>query len=164
MAVDTTTIVFKDAKGQTASTQFYTPSSVSAALLEAFVEVLIYDIHHMTMCGVVSVTTTKHYQPDVPEMGVIEGNSDVEEGAQFIFRSESGNPTKMRIPGFWEGQFLPGTKLVDLADEFIDEFVSFMIEGYTDVELGTITPCDSRGEDLISLILAKEKFLPRKGA
>lgn len=89
-------------------------------------------------------------------------NSDVEEGARFLWRSAVNAITGFRIPTFDEAKLLDGTKQVDLADTDVDAFVDRIIAGKT-TGVVNASPSDDRGEDIEALESARESFQSSRG-
>lgn len=87
---------------------------------------------------------------------VPEENSDVEEGATFIFTTENGYTTRIRIPTFDEQYIVAGTSDVDLTEIVISTFVSEVIGGTDSGTFYTLT--DARGDDITALKTAYESF------
>lgn len=80
-------------------------------------------------------------------------NSDVEEGAKFIFNSTGGYQTSVRIPTFDETHMVAGSTQVDTTAGPVASFVAGMTAG-----LSLIEPTDYRGADIVSLRSARESF------
>lgn len=83
--------------------------------------------------------------------------SDVEEGATFLWRTANGYTVRQRIPTFSESFVLDG----GIVDRDTDE-VSILFEMTVNpIELPAdylVSPCDSRGDDIIDLVRAIENF------
>ena len=84
-------------------------------------------------------------------------NSDIEEGAQFIWRSSTGHNTASRIPTFDEDKIVTATRSVDLSDGDVSDFNDAIIDG---VEIASVLTefLDSRGDDIEALLSARETF------
>jgi hypothetical protein len=80
-------------------------------------------------------------------------NSDVEEGARFIYNSVGGYKTSVRLPTFNEAMMLSGSQRVDLADADVLAFNVAMTD-----PLATFSACDYRGADIVSLRSAVDSF------
>lgn len=89
-------------------------------------------------------------------------NSDVEEGALFMFQSLYPYKTRVRIPTFKEGQMLEASKQVDVANAEVDAFLGAMIDGFDDTTLD-FNPADSRGEKVTLLLSAVDAFQKDRG-
>jgi len=87
--------------------------------------------------------------------------SDVEEGANFTFRSVAGAPTRFRLPTFDETFGLETGQAVDTSAVAVDAFVQRIIQGDTQ-GLTTVRWADSRGNNVDNLESAKDSFRKRK--
>lgn len=159
----TITITIQDGKGQTGRVEANLPTGTGQVTAVNFAEDLAIAINELINGTIIGIIITDIVPLPEEVLGTPSENSDVEEGGQFIFRTENANTTKMRIPCFFEGKILEGTKQVDLADTDVDAFVDLMIDGLTDIVNGDALPSDYRDEDIVSLSSAKENFRPRKG-
>lgn len=84
-------------------------------------------------------------------------DSDVEEGARFIFNAASGSSPSFRLASFDEDFILAGTQTVDLEDTDVDALVDFIVSGHT-LSGVTVTPSDDGGSDITSIASARESF------
>lgn len=83
-------------------------------------------------------------------------NSDVEEGAQFMFRTAGGFVSRIRLPTFLETLLIANSNQVDLSQTAVSNFVDFM-DGTTG--LGFLgSPTDYREDDIVTLTSALESF------
>lgn len=89
-------------------------------------------------------------------------NSDVEEGALFMFQSLYPYKTRVRIPTFKESQMLESSKQVDVANTEVAAFIAAMVDGFDIVTLD-FNPADARGEDVTALISAVDAFQKDRG-
>lgn len=97
---------------------------------------------------------------------VAEPDSDVEEGAKFIFTTENGFPTSIRVPTFDETKILDGTRQVDLTDGAVENLVEAMIDGIDDDDTVVVNlqdVVDTHGDDVVSLSSALESFQRSRG-
>lgn len=81
-------------------------------------------------------------------------DSDIEEGAVFIWRSSSGHNTKARIPTFLESLITSPLQHADLTDGDVAAFNDMVIDGVSGIDF-----VDSRGDDVTSLLSANENFV-----
>lgn len=88
-------------------------------------------------------------------------NSDVEEGATFVWKTAGGFTTRFRIPTFNEACMISGSAEVDLANNDVDDFVQTIIDG-ADAIAGVgedrMNVTDSRGDDIIAIKSAFDAF------
>lgn len=91
--------------------------------------------------------------------------SDIQEKAEFAFRTVTNFVKRLNIPSFIETFFLPGTREVDTTDADIAAFVTALEDG-VDVSgaggSGIVQPCDIRGDDLDTLEYAIENWGKRR--
>lgn len=156
---------FQDAKGETSTTMVNVPTSgltlpnmvIFAQEMVKLVDPLINGI--ITRVGI-AITVALPSGINISPNSV----SDVEEGAAFNFRTAGGYRTSLRIPTLLESLVSAGSSDIDTSDPDVAAFVSAMISG---VDLtaaapvagtGTVTPSDSRGDDIVALTDAKEQF------
>jgi len=116
------------------------------------------------------IDCTINFHPDMsavftgdPTIKIPDPDSDVEEGAKFVFRPLDGDirPMILRLPTFSEDFVLSGSRLVDVdATEvalFIDAVKDGVIAYSFDFDFS-----DSRGADLAVFLGAEENFKKRK--
>lgn len=91
----------------------------------------------------------------------IDDEADVEEGGRFNWYTDGGHYTSNRIPTFDEALVTVGGVGINQAAPDVAAFFGAMINGI-DVSglggVGTPAPCDSRGEDITTLLSAIEDF------
>jgi hypothetical protein len=92
---------------------------------------------------------------DAPIVG-----ADVEEGAQFTFRSNVGAPTGMRIPTFDEAFGLETGEAVDTSATEVSDFIDLINDGYTYLTINAKFS-DSHGNDIVAFQKAVDNFRPR---
>lgn len=109
-----------------------------------------------------NIPVTLDFGPDTPDP-----DSDIEEGAHFIFLTAGGYTTKIRIPTFDEALLIAGSRLVDLAAPSVADFVNTIIDG-ADAIAGVLEDrmdaTDKRGDDIVALKSAYEYFFRSRGA
>lgn len=86
-------------------------------------------------------------------------DSDVEEGAQFIWKSETNHNTQTRIPTFLEDKLNTASRTVDLSDSDVMDFNNAIIDGIEVTSPRTIEFQDNRGDDITLLQSAREHFV-----
>lgn len=102
------------------------------------------------------IPVTLDFGPDTPDP-----DSDVEEGAHFLFITAGGYTTKIRVPTFDEALLIAGSTLVDLAAGAVQDFVNTVIDGadaLAGVPEDRMDAVDSRGDDIAALKDAYEYF------
>lgn len=85
-------------------------------------------------------------------------DSDVEEGARFLFSVAGGGGTDFRLPTFDETFIQPGTNLVDTANAAVVSLVDRVIAGRT-LGLINVSPSNMYGSDIVALESAIESFV-----
>lgn len=116
-------------------------------------------LNDMTTGAVVScsITLSVDLEPTIRSAPLV--GSDVEEGAQLIWRTVGGFVARQRIPTFDEALILPGTREVDTSDGDVAAYLQFMsAQNIEMTEDWTVVVSDSRGDALASLRTAKEDF------
>jgi len=88
-------------------------------------------------------------------------DSDIEEKGVFMFET-LGAEMRMSIPTFKEAFIIDGTDLIDQSATEVATFLSIMISGLTLLDSTVLQPVNGRGDDVISLKSAHEKFRNRK--
>jgi hypothetical protein len=91
--------------------------------------------------------------------------SDVEDGAIFLWRTEADSTVSMRVATFDEQYYVPRSRKVDVSTPLPAPLSDWLIhitspgEGPGDYLL---TPCDNRGAEIRDLKDAYEQFVTRK--
>lgn len=155
---------FQDAKGEQSTTMVNVPTGITLANLTIFAQEMVKLVDAM-INGIVTRVGIAITIPLPSGINVAANSvSDVEEGGFFNFRTAGGYRTSLRVPTFLESLISAGSADVDTSDPDVAAFVSAMITG---IDLtaatpvagsGTVTPTDSRGDDIVALTDAKEQF------
>lgn len=149
---------FRDAKGETSTTELRLPAATTQVRVVDFAGQMATLINSLTTgvitrVGVVLDVSLPGGLRTTPDL-----DSDVEEGGRFQFGTSGGFYTSMRIPTFDETLVSAGSDAIDTEDSDVAAFVNAMVAGLT--TSGAVTqPSDTRGEDVVSLVSAKEQFL-----
>lgn len=165
MAAYGVVISFQDAKGETSTTIVNIPTGLTLANITIFAQEMVKLVDAM-INGIVTRVGLAVTIP-LPSGINISPNSisDVEEGGYFQFRTAGGYHTSLRIPTILESLVSLGSSDIDTSDPDVAAFVAAMITG---IDLtgasptpgsGTVTPTDSRGDDITALLDAKEQFV-----
>jgi len=88
----------------------------------------------------------------------VVGGADVEEGANFIYRSASGFPFRHRLATFLESKITSGSRAVNVADPDVAALVDAVTNGLVVTSLNTVAPTEHREDDLSALVTAREVF------
>lgn len=152
-----------DEKGKTSTVFSNIPTTFTAAqALEAatdfvsLIDALIKgQVTSVGLCYEVTLPAGIKATPDA--------DSDVEEGALFIWGTELGHTTKMRLPTFDETYIVAGSKQVDLAAAAVAAFTGVITAGTPVVGAATVPFTDTRDEDITTLRSAREMFVKDRG-
>lgn len=158
MALVSINLTVRDDKGEESVVTLYTTDGYTLPQLIGAVVALAPLVKNLIGGGIVSASLSI----DVDLSGIagisdIDVNSDVEEGALFIFQTDLGHPKRNRLPTFLEEFLLPGTKQVDMSDLSVAAFNNAIIAGLV-VGAATVTFVDSRLEDIDAVSDAYESF------
>jgi hypothetical protein len=152
------TYSIQDAKGQTSVQKINFPVAADIAVLQDFVVTTATMINAIITGKIISAgiglevdlsTATIRATPLV--------NSDVEEGARFNWATALNTNTNFRMPTFDEAYLFDGTQEVDTTDAAVIAFTERVLNGRT-VGLTNVSPSDDRGEDINTLVSARESF------
>lgn len=149
----------QDAKGKVGSFNIQLPDNTDIPTLQAdfapSTAVLVDDVIDGAIVGSsasIGVDLSGANIKNAPIQG-----ADVEEGALFTFRSTEGAPTRFRIPTFDETFGMETGQTVDTSDTDVDALVQRILQGDTQGAT-TVRWADSRGNNIASLISAKDQF------
>lgn len=160
MALVDITFTVRDGKtppNESTVTVFTTDGYTLAQLVGAVVA-LAPLVKNMMTGGIVSATLAVNVDISaISGIGVADPDSDTEEGALFIWDTDTGFSKRNRIPTFDEALLISGTREVDTSDINVAAFNNAIIAGLV-VGAATVTFVDSRGDDIDSLTDAYESF------
>lgn len=150
---------FLDEKGKTASTKVRVPNGFSIAQYVEFVQGMAQFMSDISACQITRAGFTVGI--DLSGLGLIGLPSSIADVAQkgyFAFRSAvAGFFKRLRVPTFKESLVNAGSDTVDTSDASVVAFVNAMNNGIVTTG-GTIQPVTERGDDLTTLIEARETF------
>lgn len=153
---------FKDDSGETATTEIKMPDTT------AFAEWIPFAVEMGNLIGALGtgalVNASICLDVDLSlfsgAIRTVLGTSDVEEKGFFQFLTSGGFPTRLNIPCFREDLVQAGSDAIDQTAPDVANFITAMTSGSTPgTEL--VEPCDSRGEDIVALTIAEERFKSR---
>jgi hypothetical protein len=162
-------MTIQDGKGKTAtvfinSERFDDADFTGGKTYESWSDNIMQDFFPLTGGKIVHAAVLL---PITIDTGVIDQSSrpdpdsDVEEGATFVWQTSEGYTTKFRIPTFLESKLISGTDEVDLSDGEVSQFVGTIIDG-ADAIAGVgedrMNVTDGRGDDVIALREAYDAF------
>lgn len=156
---------FQDAKGEPSTTMINVPTGLTLANAIIFGQEMAKLVDAM-INGIITRVGLAVTIPLPAGINIAPNSiSDVEEGGYFQFRTAGGYHTSCRIPTFLESLVTLGSSDIDTSDPDVAAFVAAMITG---IDLtgatptpgsGTVLPTDSRGDDIVALVDAKEQFV-----
>jgi len=153
-------LIYKDGKGNEGQSLInivnQDEESDIAQQIEAAVQHQIF-VDALTGCQIVRCGLLIDVPIDVSLKSTPESTSDLEEGAEFIFRADNTFTSQIRIPGFLDSKFVSASPEVDLTDSDVLDFVDSMTDGL-DGGSGLLDVQSSRGDDLTTLASAKKSF------
>lgn len=159
------TFTFRDRKGKESTTVINVPSDLAMPSLIDFAQQAAAIVSQLTRGALVRVGIT--IGVDISSVVGVSSeafeDADVEEKAYFSFLTTNGFRTRVNLPTLNEGKVVDGSDQLDLNDLDVQTFVDMMLDGLSvdDGAAGTITvtPVDKRGEELVALLEAREKFV-----
>lgn len=154
-AVWTIDFSIKDRQNAPSHVMVHVPATNTAASVAIFANALAPLIEDMISGAITGCTAS--LEVDLSSLGLRTAaldEADREEGALFVWLTQSGYFTKMRIPTFKEDYVITGTKLVDLVGSTqVSAFVTMIEAGNSGVN-----PSDSRADDIVDVSSAVEDF------
>jgi hypothetical protein len=151
----------RDAKGATSIHTVNLADTVSLDNVVAFVEEFYEILDDLTGCAIDGATLSISVPPAVGNSikATPVANSDVEEGATFIYVTEGGYTTRARVPGFLETLIVAGSQSVDQDAAAVLAYLAAVVGGLSvGTPAVTVEPTDYRGDDIQSLKTARESF------
>lgn len=153
---------FVDAKGKTSFTKVNVPNGFAISDYIEFGQGIAQLMTNISEGQITGASAT--FGLDISGAGlkaVASGLADAGQKAFFIFRSAVAGFTKrMFVPTLSELKVSAGSDDIDQADVDVAAFITAMEDGIV-VTGGTISPTDSRAQDLVAVSSAKENFLNR---
>jgi hypothetical protein len=156
-------MTIQDAKGDKSLVEIPVPLNTDLADMEEIVTDLCLAVDDMILGAIVNAGF--RVEPDLSGAGLNATpgvNSDVQERGRFVWRTEELNLKSVSIPTWDEALMTPNSKDIFFDDDPANApytFNDMMVNGWTlDDEVTTVEPCDYRGEDLTSLVEAKEAW------
>lgn len=149
-----------DIKGKKSHTHISFPSSTDIAVLKTFVTSTAGMIDDLIKGRLIAAGIGIEVS-----LGGVSGlktapttDSDVEEGAKFLFSTGVDSITGFRLPTFDEQFMEAGTTNVDLSNSTVTALVDRVKAGLTS-GLINVSPSDSYGNDITGLRSAQEDFV-----
>jgi hypothetical protein len=143
----------QDSEGDKSVVGFYLPGTETLTAVEEFASGMFAFLDAMILGGVVACNVSKAV--DVVGIPSAIGASDVEVGAVFIFVTDGGYFTRVRVPTFDVATFIPSNSSdVNVALAPVANFIGEMKLGGGPGS----QPSDYRGDDIVELSSAKESY------
>jgi hypothetical protein len=149
----------RDGKGLVSRTLIHLPSATTLAnattyaqaFASAMDDVISGKVESIDICVGVALPGGLKSDPDA--------DSDIEEGAKFIYEDAVGRIYSQRLPTFLESLILPGTRQVDNTSVDVQAVTDLIVTG--NGTQGAVTLADT---DITAMISDKEQFVKnRKG-
>lgn len=149
----------RDAKGFLSRTLVHIPSATTltngvtfAQDLGAVVDAVIGGkLESIDLCIGVALPGGIKTDPDA--------DTDIEEGALFVYEDADGRVFRQRLPTFLESLILTGTRQVDNSNAGVQAYTDTIVSGN-----GTVAPVTLAATDITALVSDKEQFVKnRKG-
>jgi len=160
MALVAITLTVRDGKTpeQESTVTLYTTDGYTLPQLVAAVIVIAPLVKNLITGGIKSATLSIDVDlSGIVGIGTADPDSDTEEGAIFIWQTDTGFDKRNRIPTFDEALLNSGTREVDTSDLSVIAFNNAIVAGVT-AGGATVLFVDSRGDDLATLEDAYESF------
>ena len=157
-------ITVRDEKGGRSKVQLYLPYSDLTTIADAaqspveFAQQFATYLNAVITGAIESISLSLRVELPAGLTAAPGANSDIEEGATFIYRTAGGFVTRQRIPTFSEGFVVPGTREIDLVPTAVANLVEMMTIPSDLPGNWGIGPSDSRGDGIIALSEAREQF------
>lgn len=150
--------VVADADGETST--IAVPIPVTVTLTD--IPEIVGDLGALIQPMLYGTIVTAGLRVDVDVAGFTSGVAgtlaDVAEKARFVFRGANGFLKSLSLPAVAE-DIINTSGDVDLTDTDVAAFVTAMEDGFTlDDTVTTVQPCDVRGDDLVTLVEAREAW------
>ena len=149
----------RDEKGFISRTLVHIPSATTLANATAYAQdvaevidaVIGGKLESIDVCIGVSLPGGIKITPDA--------NTDIEEGALFVYEDADGRIFRQRLPTFLESLIETGTRQVDNSNAGVQAYTDMIVTGNGTVQASTLA-----ATDLVSLVSDKEQFVKnRKG-
>ncbi len=124
-----------------------------------FADLLINEIDPLILGGIVSAGVT--LAADISGHGAIGSTSNVQERGEFTFLTANSFVHSVGLPTLDETLVVASSRSIDLTQADVIDWVDAMLDGLAVPSTAVIVPVDSRGEDLLSLTSALERFRRR---
>lgn len=152
-------ITIQDKAGLKSTMVVHIPIATGAVDALDFIDDLIDLVDPMILGGVVGGGIT--LAADIAGHGAIGPTSNVQEKGEFTWNTLNAFLHSVGVPTFDEDLVVAASRVIDVADAAVSPFLTAMKDGIVVTSTNTIIPTDSRGEDLVDLKSALERFRRR---
>lgn len=152
-------VTLQDNAGRKSTMIVHIPVATLAQDAVDFAGLLINEIDPLVVGGIVSGGVT--LAADIAGHGAIGPTADVQEKGEFSFNTLNNFIFTVGVPTFDESLVVLGSGVIDAAQADVLDFLNAMTVGLAVPSTNLVVPTDSRGEDLVSLKSALERFRRR---
>lgn len=152
-------VTVQDNAGRQATSIIHIPVATLAQDAVDFVGLLVNEIDPLIIGGVVAAGVT--LAADIAGHGAIGPTSDVQEKGEFSFNTINAFIHSVGLPCLDETLVVAASNVIDLTQADVIDFVDAMLDGIAVPSTNVVIPTDSRGEDLVSVKSALERFRRR---
>lgn len=152
-------ITIEDNKGMQSTLIVHIPAATEAQDAVDFAGLLVNEVDPLVLGGIVNAGVT--LAADIAGHGAIGPTSDVQEKGEFAFRTVNNFLFRVALSAFDEAFVLDASQNINTADDDVVDFFEALTDGLVVPSTETVIPCDSRGEDLLTLAAALERFRRR---
>lgn len=149
--------VIEDPKGDKSTVNIEVPDTMALSDIPELVQVFGELIDDMIQGLIVSAGLT--ISVDLTSVQTVAAAAaDVQEKVAYVFRGVNGFLKRLTIPAVIESIFLPNSRMVDTTLPTQAAFITAMEDGVTLTSTNEVAPTDVRGDDLITLVDAREAW------
>lgn len=152
-------VTVRDNKGMQSTMIVHIPAATDAVDALDFAELLVDKIDPLILGGVVAAGVT--LAAVIAGHGTIGPTSDVQEKAEFAWRTANDFLFRVALSTLDEQFVLDASQSIDTGDATVLAFTNALKDGLVVPSTETVIPVDSRGEDLVTLEAALERFRRR---
>ncbi len=152
-------VTVQDNKGMQSTMIVHLPIATVPQDAIDYVGLLVNEVDPLVLGGVVAAGVT--ISADIAGHGAIGPTSDVQEKGEFAFRTVNNFLFRTSLSAFDEAFVLDASQVIDTGDVDVTDFVEALTDGLVVPSTATVIPVDSRGEDLVTLESALERFRRR---
>lgn len=159
MAAPVIIFTIRDNKGKTSTTEVKIPTGITLSNMIEFAQDLVVLFDAITTGQIINVGIG--ISVDISGLGLTAApgsTSDVEEKGQLQFQTAGFYYTTVNVPCWSDINVVSGSDEVDTGDADVAAFIAAMTAGLTLGDASVVQPCDSREDDITTLVYARERF------